>query len=378
MKNKLNIAQITPYFYPAWGGIEKATLETSRRLVKKGHRVTVYTSKSKFSEFNTLPDEEIIDGIFVKRYPEYFNIMSTWFPKISDDEDILHFRNYNINPHTYLIGKYYKKKPILLTFHGGFSREESDFSFNPSLYGIGKYFWQYLYGKPYLKKIDTLIALHGWEKKNLISKGAPEERIKILPNGIGDEAFETYAPIKMDKPYIFNICRISSVKSLDHVIRILSRHPDIYYVVAGADPGGGELARLEQLAKALGVDGRVKFVGEKTGAEKYQYIAGAVALVVSSQWEMLSHSILEGMAQGKIVIASDSYGNPYIVDDLKTGFIYKYGDLDTLSELIDRAVKGDESMQACALAAKEKLMKEYRWDTIVDRLEEFYYCLIRP
>lgn len=374
-KSSLNIAQITPFFYPAVAGIEKATYETSRRLVKKGHRVTVYTSKSNFRDINTLPDEEIIEGIRVKRFSEHFNLSSTWFPKISEDEDILHFRNYCINPHTYLIHKYWKKKPMIVTFHGGFSRLEGDFPLETNIYGMGKFFWQYLFGKPDLKKIDKLIALHEWEKNNLMSKGAPREKIEIIPNGIGDEAFDVYEPVKMDKPYILSLCRIANVKSLDHVIKILPDVKDIYYVIAGKDVGEGELERLKNFAKELNVDDRVIFVGELFGKEKYRYIAGALGVVVPSQWEMLSHTILESMAQGKIVIASDSFGNPYIIDHEKTGLVYKYGDLDKLKEYVYTLSHRDSKLLYLGTRAKEKLWNNYRWDVIVDGIEKIYLAL---
>lgn len=374
---KMNIAQITPYFYPAVGGIEKATLETSKRLVKKGHRVTVYTSKSKFHEFNTLKDEENIEGIRIRRFPEYFNTMSTWFPKIDSDEDILHFRNYCINPHTYLIGKFYKKKPMVLTVHGGYSRYEGAFPFRFSLYGIGKWLWQFYFGSRYLNKLTKIFALHGWEKGNLISKGVRKEIIEVLPNGIEDAAFAKYKPSKFDKPYILSLCRISKVKSLDHVIRVLPDIPNVYYVIAGSDVGEGELDNLKQLAKDLKVSNRVKFVGNIAGSEKYEYIAGASLVVVPSQWEMLSHTILESMAQAKLVIASDSYGNPHILDDKKTGYIYKYGDMGTLKNILIDSLANPNKAVSLGKAAKDKLWKDYRWDSVVDKLEGFYKGLLK-
>jgi|GEM_PF-2283387 len=371
---KLNIAQVTPYFYPACGGIENATFEVSKRLVKLGHRVTVYTSKSNFSDFNTLPNEEIIEGIVVKRFPEHFNIMGTWFPKISADEDVIHLQNYNIHPHTYLIAKYHNKKPVVVTFHGGFSQVSPYYPFTPTLYGVSKYFWQYLFGRRYLRKIDILIALNEWEKQDLIFKCAPEDRFRILPNGLGTESFEDCGSIKMDKPYIFNMCRISLVKSLDHIIKVLPSIPDVYYVVAGTDPSEGtpELERLRKLVKELNLEDRVFFVGTKTGAEKYRYISGALAVVISSEWEMLSITILEAMAQGRIVIASDNHGNQSIVKNRKNGFIYKYGDLEALKNLVIRALKLDPVMVKCASAAKKEMFEKYRWDSIVGKLEEIY------
>ena len=374
-RKRLNIAQVTPYYLPALGGIERTTHEISKRLVERGHRVTVYTSKSNFSDFNTLLDEEVIDGVKVRRFPEFLNVMSTWTPEIAQDEDILHLQNYNIHPHTYLIGKYAGNKPIVMTTHGGFSRYEGDFPLDFSLYGIGKYLWQYLYGKKYLKKVDLVLALHEWERQNLISKGAILSKTKILSNAMGDEAFAEYRPKSSDRPYILNITRVSKVKSLDQVIQILPFFPDLDFVIVGPDVGEGEQERLTELARELKVNDQLKFKGGIFGNEKYEYIAGCEALVVSSSWEMYSSTIIEGMAQGKVVIASDRFGNPHIMDDGKTGIIYKYGDLEDLRFKIKSVLENKEYARSIGESAKKFLWENKRWPSIMDQLESYYYNL---
>ncbi len=376
MRKKLSIAQITPYFYPALGGIERTTYEISKRLVERGHKVTVYTSKSKFSEFNVLLDEEVIDGIKVKRFPEHCNIMSTWTPEISEDEDILHLENYCIHPHTYLIAKYSGKKPLVMTPHGGFSRYAGDFPYSATLYGTAKFFWQYLFGKRYLKKIDKLLPLHEWEKENLIAKGAPRGKVEVVSNAIGDEAFKEYKPFKLDKPYILSLTRIARVKSLDHIIRVLPNVPDLYFVVVGGDVGEGEQDRLMELAQELGVSERVLFVGPKGAPEKFEYLRGALAVVVSSSWEMFSSTILEAMAQKVPVIATNKYGNPYIVDHEKTGLIYEYSNLDQLQNAILKLFNNRKLRDQMGENAHVKVWTKYRWPEVIDQLEDIYYSLL--
>lgn len=377
MKRKLKIAQISPAFYPFIGGIEKATFETSKRLVERGHQVTVYTSclNSRMIK-EKLKERENILGIEIRRFKNIGGILGTWLPKIEEDGDIIHLRNYCIWPHSYLIQKYYGKKPLLCTFHGGFSRFEGDFPFSFNIIDSAKFFWQYLVGKPNLSRLSRIIALHEWEKQNLVLKGAPEKSVVVIPNGIEEEAFKKYAPKKFDMPYFLSLCRVSPVKNLDHVIKVLPNIKKIYFVIAGVD-SEGEQGRLIETAKKLGVLKRVKFVGAVSGPEKYSYISGARAVIVPSKWEMLSHTILETMAQGKIVIASNSYGNPYIVNNEVDGLIYPFGHLDKLSSLMERVLKKDEkSLRKVKISARKKLKENYRWDTIVDRIEELYFSLV--
>lgn len=372
---KLKIAQVCPAFFPFVGGIEKATLETAKILVKKGHKVTIYTSLlNKKLYKGELCQEEEIEGIRVKRFPNFLGILGTWLPKIDQDTDIIHLRNYNIWPHSFLISKYYHKKPIFCTFHGGFSRFESNFPFSLNdLTSFFKFFWQYLFGIPNLNKLTNLIALHEWEKQNLIKKGASSEKIAVIPNGIEKQAFKKYyAPPKEKTPYLLALCRISPVKSLDHVIRILPRFSNLNFLIAGEDTGEGEKKRLQELCRQLKVEKRVRFLGVISGEEKYSFISGSMAVVVPSQWEMLSHTILETMAQGKVVIASNSFGNPYIVDNEINGLLYPFGNIEELSLKVKNIINNPSYSKKLGIKARKKIKENYQWEKVVEKIENLY------
>ena len=100
-----------------------------------------------------------------------------------------------------------------------------------------------------------------------------------------------------------------------------------------------------------------------------------MAVVVPSQWEMLSHTILESMAQEKIVIASNSYGNPFIIDNNENGIIYNYGDLNSLSDILKDVLYNKNKYLHLGIKARKKLSDNYRWDSIVEKIENIYINL---
>ena len=72
----MHVAFVLPRFYPYRGGYENSVLALSKRLIGRGHRVTVFTTVADDLEafwlpgFKTFPEEQItVDGVKVRRFP---------------------------------------------------------------------------------------------------------------------------------------------------------------------------------------------------------------------------------------------------------------------------------------------------------------------
>ena len=109
MKNKqhLKIAQITPYYYPSIGGVEKVVQIISEGLVKRDHSVDVLTTKRNHKGEAPIsnPPTETINGVNIFRYKSYFHMghMSVFpgsFSQIKHNQyDVVHFHALR-HPHT--------------------------------------------------------------------------------------------------------------------------------------------------------------------------------------------------------------------------------------------------------------------------------------
>ena len=68
----MQILQVTPYFYPHFGGVESHVLGLSENLIKLGHEVEVVTSR-----YSRMPEIEKYNGIKITRLPQWINMYNT-------------------------------------------------------------------------------------------------------------------------------------------------------------------------------------------------------------------------------------------------------------------------------------------------------------
>ena len=127
-------------------------------------------------------------------------------------------------------------------------------------------------------------------------------------------------------------------KGFDRVIaslpQLLKRHPDLCYLICG---DGGDRARLEGLARSLGVEQRVIFAGRVAEDEKPDYFRAADVYVMPSVMEGLGIVVLEALACGIPSIASLADGSCEAVADGRGQAVDPFQP-DALVEAIDRAL----------------------------------------
>ena len=68
----MHILQVTPYFFPHFGGVESHVLGLSENLIKLGHEVEVVTSR-----YSRMPETENLNGIKITRLPQWINMYNT-------------------------------------------------------------------------------------------------------------------------------------------------------------------------------------------------------------------------------------------------------------------------------------------------------------
>jgi len=124
-------------------------------------------------------------------------------------------------------------------------------------------------------------------------------------------------------------------------------------------------ARLRSLA-----NDRVVFTGEVFGEPLNELWDGAYAVVHPSMTEGMSLSLLEAMAHGKCVVASDIPENTDVVRDGAVTF--RVGDAADLARAISELDRTPEAAAAAGARGLERVKREYSWDRIVDSLEEVY------
>jgi len=175
---------------------------------------------------------------------------------------------------------------------------------------------------------DALISVSAALGQRLIELGADPARVNVLRNGIDTKLFR---PVERDSArreiglpdgakLLISVGHLVERKRCHLTIDALTLLPEIHLALVGDGP---ERAGLQAQAERLGVAERVHFLGAKPHDALPAYYAAADAMVLASSREGWANVLLEAMACGTPVIASDIPGNPEVVQSREAGLIVR-------------------------------------------------------
>ena len=161
---------------------------------------------------------------------------------------------------------------------------------------------------------------------DLAALGVARERVTVLRNGVDLEAFrydgEGAAALireqRLERPVLASVGHLIERKAHDLVIRALAGMEHATLLIAGTGP---EEPRLRKLAEALGVSGRVRFLGRVDHDRLSAVYSAADGLVLASSREGWPNVLLEAMACGTPVVATAVNGSPEVVQSPVAGRI---------------------------------------------------------
>ena len=136
------------------------------------------------------------------------------------------------------------------------------------------------------------------------------------------------------KRYLLTICRLMVWKRVDGIIEALKGlSEDVHLLVAG---DGDMQAEWTALAARLGLAQRVHFLGNVPHARIPLYVRAADVFVLNSEYEGLSHTLLEVMNLGTPIVASNVCGNPEVVEDGVNGLTVDPRRPETLRAAVEK------------------------------------------
>lgn len=167
-----------------------------------------------------------------------------------------------------------------------------------------------------LKQLSGVIAVSEALKDAVVTIGSRPEDVTVLRNGVD---LELFAPIDRAKarqqlclhgPTLLSVGHLIERKGHDLIIKALSELTEYQLLIVGEGP---ERDALSDLAARLGVASRVRFLGAQPHGLLPSFYAAADALVLASSREGWANVLLEAMACGTPVVASNIWGNPEVV-----------------------------------------------------------------
>lgn len=163
---------------------------------------------------------------------------------------------------------------------------------------------------------DGMITVCQALKDEMVTLGVDAERVTVLRNGVDLDLFRPGDRTALRKRYgltqptLISVGHLIERKGHDLVIEALPHLPDFRLLIVGDGP---EDAKLRALAARLDVAGRVEFLGRRPHEELPDLCCAADALVLASSREGWANVLLEAMACGTPVVASNVWGTPEVV-----------------------------------------------------------------
>jgi glycosyltransferase involved in cell wall biosynthesis len=228
--------------------------------------------------------------------------------------------------------------------------------------------------------VDRFIAVSQFVARGLRDRfHVPSARIRVVPNGIPRAFFEparranlpAFVPGRPDRPVVLTVARLDSAKGHAYLLRAAALLPDVDFRLAGDGPLRGP---LQAQARALGLEHRVAFLGQRD--DVLALLASATLLALPSVNEGLPLVVLEAMAAGRPVVASDVGGVSEAIIDGQTGILVPAADPARLAGAIRGLLEDRPRAERLAAAARTRAHREFTAETMVARTTAVYEELL--
>jgi len=193
----------------------------------------------------------------------------------------------------------------------------------------------------------------------------------LVRNGLDLEIFEWVPLVTEGTPQVVGLGYLLPVKRWDRLLlaALDLKRKGLDYLLHIA--GDGPLRNtLEKQAEDLGMTDRVKFIGHIDDVGKI--LATATFLVHTSDNEGCPNAVMEAMACGRAVIATEVGDVPYLVEEGKTGFVVRRGDIERLIDRMATLVSDRELCRRMGQAGRAKAEREFGLDRLVEQTFNVY------
>ena len=176
-----------------------------------------------------------------------------------------------------------------------------------------------------MARADAMISVSAGLKRAMVALGADPARVTVLRNGVDLGMFHPpadraglRAALGLRGPAMISVGHLIERKGQHHTVAALADLPGWTLLLVGEGP---ERGRLQALAEACGVADRVRFLGSQPHAALAGFYGAADLSVLASSREGWANVLLESMACGTPVVASDIPGNDEVVQGRRAGLI---------------------------------------------------------
>jgi glycosyltransferase involved in cell wall biosynthesis len=368
----MRIAHVTATFPPYFGGTGNVCYHNTRVLAALGHHVEVFTANA-----NGAVDDPA--GVIVNRFKPIVQVGNApLLPQLLrlDRFDLVHLH------YPFYTGAEFvslARLPYVVTYH-----QDVELS---GLLGFGTRLHGRTIGNVVLRRAARLCptSLDYFSHSTYAAlRDLPRSTIVEMPNGVDSQAFQP-GPIDQEMRARYGIPpdaflalfvgaqdRAHYFKGVPTLLRAVARQPMTSLLLAG---DGDLRADFERLAAELGISDRVVFAGrvEQNDLASIYRAADLLVLPSETRGEAFGMVLLEAMASGRPVIASDLPGVRSVVVDGIDGFLVEPGNVDALAAKLELFARMSRTERLrFGAAGRRKVEQRYDWERIGRNLEALY------
>jgi glycosyltransferase involved in cell wall biosynthesis len=369
------VCMVISSFRPRVGGAEQLTERLSAELKRRGIPVTILTRR-----FPGLARHESVNDVLIHRLGLQgagklaaltFSIhtlcaLAFRFRRF----EIVHVQNSDTPLLVGLLARLLLRRRLFLTVHS-----EPD-----ALFGAANRVTGPIRLRLAARYATGIVALSEEMSRELIARGVPSQRLSVLAGGIDIDTFHPPTSemrrssrrriaVAPDALLFLYVGRLVALKQVDHLLRawaLLPPAPNRVLLVVGSGP---EEQRLRALADQLELS-TVQF--RPFTDRVVDYLHAADVFVLPSLREGLSVALMEALATGLAVLASDLPGNRAVVQSGHNGVIFSPGDAQALAaELL--TLHDPRLRQRLGAAAADTVRSRYSLRQLANQHQQLYY-----
>lgn len=375
----MKLLQIVPYFIPYQGGQERYIYNLSKYLVRMGHEVDVVTSNYPISK-----EEELIDGIHVRRFPAVERLMrnplTPGFLRLGstiEEYDVIH--THNEHSSAAMAAAYYRMRysvPMVLTCHGqltfgDWAKDRVERIYSRSI------------GKMLLSRCDRVVVNSADDHEYILSlKSVDPCRIVVLHNAIDPLFFDQYQridapPLSESDVNILYVGRLIRRKGLEWLIKALAEvarirpRAGITCTLVG---DGEDALSFRTMVRDLGLDDCIHFAGSVADKELVSFYQRSNLFILPSLSEVCPTVALEAMYFGLPVISTCIPGiRDHFAD---VAVLVPPKNEDALARAIVDLIEDPDRAARLGRAGQNLVRQKYVWNRVASMYEDVYRSLV--
>lgn len=387
------------------GGGELSTHIIAQGLIKLGHTVRVVTSSTKEGEYE-------VNGVSVTQLPlglkgkplferhasiHAAKLLRKLLPELYE-YDIVHAHDFR----TALMLSELRIKHAIVTardyaqISGCTNNILANGNIDPGCQGTGEFWschrvaevpfprkafriWQYMYNRPYRRNAfrhipNQIFISHAQHSMIAKYQDLSRQRTRVIYNPISQEYLAE--PLTKANPgnvlYVGRVEMYKGVHTLLKAWRIVAdKNREARLTIAG---NGAQQKEYESLVSTWGLQYRVNFIPHMPYHRLKALINESEILVAPHLWvEPFGRTVIEGMARGKVVIASNIGGPAEVIRHHKTGLLFERGSVSDLAHTLEYALALNYfDKKEIGIAARDYVRDHLNMEKIAKEHEEFY------